>query len=79
MGEIGHAVVKQNLSLNQGEELVQALLQRYEHVFSQPGGNPSQRFDQVYDLVTLRPKAEWEALYQSVKDELKQLGLSALA
>jgi methylamine--corrinoid protein Co-methyltransferase len=75
MGEVGHAVAKQKLNLEQGEELVQALLQRYEHVFSQPGGNPGKRFDQVYDLSSLRPTAEWEAIYYSVKEELNQLGL----
>jgi len=76
MGEVGHAVTKQGFSLEQGEELVQALLQRYEHVFSQQGGNPGLCFDQVYDLSTLRPKSEWESLYQLVNDELNQLGLA---
>jgi methylamine--corrinoid protein Co-methyltransferase len=75
MGEVGHAVAKQGLTLEQGEELVQALLQRYEHVFSQAGGNPGKRFDQVYDLSSLRPTAEWEAIYYAVKEELNQLGL----
>lgn len=75
MGEVGHAVAKQRLSLEQGEELVQVLLQRYEHVFSQTGGNPGKRFDQVYDLSSLRPTAEWEAMYYAVKSELNQLGL----
>lgn len=75
MGEVGHAVAKQGLSLTQGEELVQALLQRYEHVFSQAGGNPGKCFDQVYDLSSLRPTAEWEAIYNAVKEELNQLGL----
>jgi hypothetical protein len=72
---VGHAVAKQGLTLEQGEELVQALLQRYEHVFSQTGGNPGKRFDQVYDLSSLRPTAEWEAIYYAVKEELNQLGL----
>jgi methylamine--corrinoid protein Co-methyltransferase len=75
MGEVGHAVAKQGLTLEQGEELVQALLQRYEQVFSQTGGNPGKRFDQVYDLSSLRPTAEWEAIYYAVKEELNQLGL----
>jgi methylamine--corrinoid protein Co-methyltransferase len=75
MGEVGHAVARQGLSLEQGEKIVQSLLQRYEHVFTQEGGNPGKRFDQVYDLKTLRPNAEWEALYYSVKAELNTLGL----
>lgn len=75
MGEIGHAVVNQGLTLTQGEELIQTLLARYEHVFSWQGGNPGKRFDQVYDLKTLRPTQTWEETYQEVKSELNQLGL----
>jgi len=75
MGEIGHAVTKQRLSLEQGEELIQTLLSRYEHVFSQEGGNPGKRFDQVYDLKTLQPMNDWLMTYQSVKEEINQLGL----
>jgi methylamine--corrinoid protein Co-methyltransferase len=76
MGEIGHAVVRQGMTLDQGEKLTQQLLNKYEHVFSQPGGNPGKRFDQVYDLQSLRPTTEWQNLYDEVKQELNQLGLS---
>ncbi len=75
MGEVGHAVVRQGLSLDQGETLVQTLLDKYEHVFSQDGGNPGKRFDQVYDLKSLRPTQEWLTMYETVKEELNQLGL----
>ncbi|HSM25315.1 MAG TPA: monomethylamine:corrinoid methyltransferase, partial [Anaerolineaceae bacterium] len=78
MGEVGHAVTKQGLSLEDGERLIQELLKRYEHVFSQDKGNPGLRFDEVYDLNTLRPKPTWESIYQTVRAELNQLGLKVL-
>lgn len=78
MGEVGHAVAKQGLTLEVGEELIQQLLNRYEHVFSQENGNPGLRFDEVYDLKTLRPKQTWQSIYESVKAELNQLGLKVL-
>lgn len=78
MGEVGHAVAKQGLSLDAGEELIQQLLNRYEHVFSQENGNPGLRFDEVYDLKTLRPKQTWQSIYETVKTELNQLGLKVL-
>ena len=76
MGEVGHAVAKQGLSLDQAEELIQILLAKYEYVFSQAGGNPGKRFDQVYYLKTLRPTDEWEDIYKTVKEELSQIGLA---
>ena len=76
MGEVGHAVAKQAISLEQAEELIQTLLAKYENVFSQEGGNPGQRFDQVYDLKTLRPREEWLDIYKTVKEELNQIGLA---
>jgi methylamine---corrinoid protein Co-methyltransferase len=58
--------------------LVLQLLPKYEYIFSQPGGNPGLPFDQVYDLETLQPLPEWLAMYQGVKDEVRQMGLVGL-
>ncbi len=79
MGEVGHAVARQGLSLAQANQLVLQLLAKYEHVFDQPGGNPGACFDQAYDLKTLRPVLAWEQMYREVKLELCQMGLDALA
>ncbi|MHB8134622.1 MAG: monomethylamine:corrinoid methyltransferase [Anaerolineaceae bacterium] len=76
MGEVGHAVTKQGLDLAQAEDLIQKILMQYEHVFSQPEGNPGKRFDYVYDLKTLRPIREWEQIYMDVKQKLNQFGLN---
>lgn len=75
MGEVGHAVARQGLSLTEANALVLKLLPKYEHVFDQPEGNPGVRFDEAYDLATLRPVPAWEEIYREVKEELQQLGL----
>lgn len=75
MGEVGHAVTRQDLDLEQAEDLVQKLLSKYEHIFSLSHGNPGKRFDEVYEMKTLRPLSEWEQCYFDVKHELKTLGL----
>jgi methylamine---corrinoid protein Co-methyltransferase len=78
MAEVAHAAARQRLTLGQANELVLKLLSRYEHVFSQPGGNPGVRFDRAYDLATLQPLPAWLEMYRAVKDVVRQMGLSAL-
>ena len=78
MGEVGHAVTRQHLDLEQANHLVVRLLEKYEPVFSQPGGNPGLRFDQAYDLESIQPTLEWDRLYQEVKQELIGMGLTRL-
>ncbi|MBI9045852.1 MAG: monomethylamine:corrinoid methyltransferase [Anaerolineaceae bacterium] len=75
MGEVGQAVTKQNLNLEEANHLVLQLLAKYEHVFNLPGGNPGLPFDQVYDLKTLQPTPEWDKMYIQVKKDLIDLGL----
>jgi methylamine---corrinoid protein Co-methyltransferase len=78
MGEIGRAVTRQGLDLEQANHLVLSLLKKYEPVFQQADGNPGVSFDRAYDLVTLKPTQEWERIYREVKTEVCQMGLSAL-
>ena len=78
MGEVGHAVAKQNLSLTEANRIIQKLLEKYEYVFSAPEGNPGVRFDQAYDLTTLKPVPEWQKMYEEVKADVKEIGLEAL-
>ena len=75
MGEVGHAVARQHLDLGQANELVLKLLEKYEHVFSQPGGNPGVSFDQAYNLEILQPIPEWSGMYEEVKTDLNRMGL----
>jgi methylamine--corrinoid protein Co-methyltransferase len=78
MGEVGHAVVNQGLSLKEANALILKFLEKYEHVFENPDGNPGARIDQAYDLKTLRPVTAWEQMYEEVKREVKEMGLVTL-
>lgn len=78
MGEVGHAVARQGLSLNEANTLILKLLEKYEHVFELADGNPGERFDKAYDLETLRPIPEWQQMYDEVKAEVREMGLEAL-
>ena len=75
MAEVGHAVTKQGVGLAEAETLIQKLLEKYEHVFALPDGNPGKRFDQVYDPAFLKPLPEWEILYEQAKSEVRSIGL----
>ncbi len=78
MAEVGRAVVRQNLTLTKANELVSELLGRYEYVFKIPGGNPGVRFDQAYDLKTLKPVPAWQQMYEDVKGDMRKIGLESL-
>jgi methylamine--corrinoid protein Co-methyltransferase len=78
MGEVGHAVARQGLTLREANGLVLKLLEKYEHIFDQPDGNPGVRFDQAYDMQTLTPRPEWQQMYDEIKSEIRAMGLTAL-
>jgi methylamine--corrinoid protein Co-methyltransferase len=78
MGEVGHAVARQGLTLQEANEMVLKLLDKYEHVFDMPEGNLGVSIDQAYNLETMRPVPEWQQMYEEVKEELRQLGLVTL-
>ncbi len=74
MGEVGHAVAEQGITLEQANHLIARIYERYAHVFKMPGGNPGVRFDQAYDKDTTQPQPEWLAMYEEVKQDIKNLG-----
>lgn len=41
-------------------------------------GHPGVRFDQAYDLKTLKPVPAWQQMYEEVKAEVRDLGLITL-
>jgi methylamine---corrinoid protein Co-methyltransferase len=75
MAEVGLAAARQGLDPEKTNHLILKLLERYEPVFSLPNGNPGKPFNQVYDLVNLRPLDEWQRIYDQVKNEVRSLGL----
>jgi methylamine--corrinoid protein Co-methyltransferase len=78
MGEVGHAAARQGLTLQEANDLVLKLLEKYEHVFDLPEGNPGLSFAEAYDLQAMRPRPEWQQMYQEIKDELREMGLETL-
>lgn len=76
MGEIGHAVAHQGLTLKEACELIGTIYQKYAHVFELPGGNPGVRFDQAYDVETIQPVPQWLQMYEEVKKDIAGLGFS---
>jgi len=78
MGEVGHAATRQGLSLKEANDLILQLLAKYEHIFDRSEGNSGVRFDEAYDMQTIRPVPEWQEMYEQVKAEVKEMGLAAL-
>ena len=78
MGEVGHAVTREELTLDEANTLIKQLYDRYAYVFTSQSGNPGVRFDQAYDLDSLTPLPAWQKMYEQVKKEVRTLGLSAL-
>jgi len=78
MGEVGHAVARQELSLEEANILIMQVHQKYKYVFEEQGGNPGVPFNHAYNMDTLQPLPEWRAMYEDIKRDLRALGLSAL-
>ena len=61
-------------SREHANHIVKTLLARYEpELPEKPIGKP---FDEVFDMKSLKPIAEWQGMYEEVKEELITLGLS---
>jgi len=70
-GEVGHATA--GMSRAQANEIVKQIVPKYKDLLgTEPKGK---RFDEAYDMWTLRPTAEWLGIYDEVKDELGRLGI----
>jgi hypothetical protein len=61
------------ISRGEADALVRQLVERYKPDLDQrPIGQP---FTEVYDPVTLKPRPEWQGLYEEVKAEVGEMGL----
>ncbi len=74
MAEVALASHRMRMSLKDANDWVGRLVPCYEHVFT-PDGNPGKRFDEVYDIGTVRPVESWQKIYEEVKAEIKTMGL----
>jgi len=70
MAEVAHAVFNQQLTLEQGNEIVCALVSKYEDKFPDPDiGKP---YHEVYDVVTATPLPWWLEIYEETKREFER-------
>jgi hypothetical protein len=74
MAEVALAAYNQRLSLEQGNEIVCALVEKYENKFANPDlGKP---YHEAYDVDSATPKAWWLAMYEDArKDFEREFGL----
>ena len=75
MGEVGKAVARQGMTREEANVIVLKLLEKYEHVYQMPDKNKGKRFDEAYDMKTITPVPQWQAMYDEVKAELIELGI----
>jgi methylamine--corrinoid protein Co-methyltransferase len=65
MAETAHAAYNNNLTLARGNDIVCALVERYEDKFANPDlGKP---YEQVYNVATAQPLPWWQELYDENK------------
>lgn len=63
------------LKRSDANEIVKALLAKYESKITDEGGPLGYPFDEIYDMRTLTPKKEQVEIYDRVKKEVQDLGL----
>jgi len=71
--EVGHAAA--GLTRAQAAPIVEQLYEKYKTKLTFEEAPLGQPFEQLYDLDTLTPTAEHQALYDEVKEELARLGV----
>jgi len=71
--EVGHAAAE--LTLDQAAPLVEKLYEKYRDKLTFDEAPQGQPFEDLYDLDTLTPTSEHQALYEEVKEELVRLGV----
>ena len=69
--EVARAVA--GMGREEAEGIVKRLVPLYEPGLKE--ANIGKPFDQVYDVVLVHPTAEWQGIYDEVKDELAELGV----
>ena len=79
MAEVGRAVTAQELDIKRANDLVSALLEKYEFLFARGAAeNPGLPFDEVYDMRTIRPTPAWQTTYEAAKQTVRGMGLIGL-
>jgi methylamine--corrinoid protein Co-methyltransferase len=72
--EVVHAAFNQHLSVEQANDLVLKLYDKYKGGFENP--NFGYSFDKVYDVKKIMPNQEWLDIYLHVKSDVAAMGLN---
>jgi len=62
MGEVGHAVTRAGITLDEANTLIKQLYARYAHVFAAKAGNPGVLFEKVYEMDILTSLPAWQKM-----------------
>jgi methylamine--corrinoid protein Co-methyltransferase len=71
--ETGHLIAAQGITRKAANEIVKRILEEYES--SIPEAPQGKRFDECYDLQTVRPTQEYLDVYDRCKEQLTKFGL----
>ena len=71
--ETGHLIAAQGVTRKKANEIVKKILGEYES--SIPEAPQGKRFDECYDLKTVRPTQEYLDVYDRLKEQLTKFGL----
>lgn len=53
--------------------MIRKIYQKYEHTLDEP--KLGQPFNEVYDVKTIEPTPAWQACYDKVKADLRDMGI----
>lgn len=67
------AVFHQGMTEAEGNAMLKKILEKYEYTLDEP--KLGKRFDEVYDVRTIEPTAEWKGMYDKVKADLAAMGV----
>jgi methylamine--corrinoid protein Co-methyltransferase len=71
--ETGHLIAGQGITRKKANEIVKRILEKYESNI--PDAPRGKRFDECYDLKTVRPNREYLDVYDRCKEQLTKFGL----
>jgi methylamine--corrinoid protein Co-methyltransferase len=71
--ETGHLITGQGITRKKANDIVKKILELYENNI--PEAPQGKRFDECYDLKTVRPTQEYLDVYDRCKEQLTKLGL----
>ena len=71
--ETGHLIARRGITRESANEIVMKILGKYESKI--PDAPQGKRFDECYDLKTVRPTQEYLDVYERCKEGLAKIGL----